>query len=59
MGLIQNLISRVEILVDLLSFFWHRKWWWITPILVILLLLSLVVIFTRSSAIAPFIYTPF
>jgi hypothetical protein len=58
-GLARSLSSRFEILFDLLGFFWRRKWWWLTPMVMLLLLLSLLIVFTQSSAIAPFIYTLF
>jgi len=36
-----------------------RKKYWLAPIIIFLLLLGLLIIFTESSAIAPFIYTIF
>ncbi|MFH2035822.1 MAG: DUF5989 family protein, partial [Candidatus Zixiibacteriota bacterium] len=35
------------------------KRWWLSPILLFLILISLLVVFTESSALAPFIYSLF
>ena len=51
--------SRLNIAVELVSFFWQRKWWWLTPLIVLLLLFSALLVFTQGSALAPFIYTLF
>lgn len=49
--------------MSLLSEFWDflkvRKKFWLLPIIILLLLLGLLIIFTESSAVAPFIYTLF
>jgi len=55
----ESLSSRLGILGDLLSFFWHNKWWWLTPMILMLFALGGLVVFAQSSAIAPFIYTLF
>jgi hypothetical protein len=44
---------------DLLLFFWRNKWWWITPMLLMLFGLGGLIVFAKSSAVAPFIYTLF
>jgi hypothetical protein len=36
-----------------------RKKFWLAPIIIILLLLGLLILFTESSAVAPFIYALF
>lgn len=49
--------------MGLLKEFWDflkfRKKFWLLPIVIILLLLSILIVFTETSAIAPFIYTLF
>lgn len=40
-------------------FLQHNKKFWLLPILVVLLLMSTLLIFTQSSALAPFIYSIF
>ena len=59
MGRLESLVNRVEIARELLGFFWRNKWWWLIPLILTLLLFGGLIIFTQSSAIAPFIYTLF
>ena len=50
---------RMRILSEFLYFLKTSRKWWLTPILLFLILLSAVIIFTESSALAPFIYSLF
>ncbi|MEE8149619.1 MAG: DUF5989 family protein [candidate division Zixibacteria bacterium] len=50
---------RLQIFKELWYFLKTSKKWWLGPILVFLLFLSLLVVFTESSALAPFIYSLF
>jgi len=59
MGIGKNIISKLGIFKELLVFLWQRKLWWMIPMIVVLVLLGLLLIFTQSSAVAPFIYTLF
>jgi len=59
MGTGRSIISRLGIFRELLVFLWQRKLWWLIPIIICLMLLGFLLIFTQSSAIAPFIYTLF
>lgn len=52
-------MGKLQILAEFWEFLRHRKRFWLLPIVIILLLLGLLIIFTESSAIAPFIYTLF
>ncbi|MDP8298574.1 MAG: DUF5989 family protein [Candidatus Tantalella remota] len=52
-------MAKMELLKELWEFMKVRKKWWLLPIIVMLLLLGLLILFTESSAIAPFIYTLF
>ena len=49
--------------MGLLGEFWGfmkvRKKFWLLPIIIILVLLGALIVFTESSAVAPFIYTLF
>jgi len=45
--------------MELWGFMKVRKKFWLAPIIIILLLLGLLIIFTESSAVAPFIYAMF
>jgi hypothetical protein len=59
MGAGKRLISKLGIVGELLVFLWRRKLWWMIPMIVVLILFGLLLIFTQSSAVAPFIYTLF
>jgi len=59
MGAGKRLISKLGIFRELLVFLWRRKLWWMIPMIVVLVLFGLLLIFTQSSAVAPFIYTLF
>lgn len=52
-------MRRLRILSEMWYFLKTSKRWWLGPIFVFLVLLSLLVIFTESSALAPFIYSLF
>lgn len=41
------------------AFFWQNRLWWIMPMLLVLVLLAVFILFTRDSAVVPFIYTLF
>ena len=51
--------ERLGIIGELWMFMKVRKKWWLGPIVVMLALLGLLIVFTQSSAVAPFIYTLF
>ncbi|HKK20060.1 MAG TPA: DUF5989 family protein [candidate division Zixibacteria bacterium] len=53
------MFRRLGIFSELWYFLRTSKKWWLGPILVFLLLISLLVVFTESSALAPFIYSLF
>jgi len=59
MGAGKGFVSRVGVFKELLSFLWKRKLWWMIPMIVFLILLGLLLVFSQSSAVAPFIYTLF
>ena len=44
---------------ELVTFFWVRRLWWMIPMVVVLLGFGLLIIFTQSSALAPFLYPLF
>ncbi len=52
-------MGKFSIVKEFFVFLGERKKWWLTPIVVMLLLLGLLIIFTESSAVAPFIYALF
>jgi hypothetical protein len=50
-------------MISLIKEFWEfmrvRKKFWLLPIILMLLLFGALIVFTESSAVAPFIYTLF
>ncbi|MFC2169042.1 DUF5989 family protein [Acidobacteriota bacterium] len=59
MGVVKNFFSKFHILGELLVFLWQKKLWWMIPMIIVLVLFGMLIIFTQSSAVAPFIYTLF
>jgi len=59
MKVLQKTINKLGIFGELLSFLWKRKLWWLIPMIIVLVLFGLLLVFTQSSAVAPFIYTLF
>lgn len=55
----ENKLSKLSIFKELWDFMRVRKKFWLAPIIILLLLLGLLIIFTESSAVAPFIYALF
>lgn len=53
------MFRRLRIFSEFFYFLKTSKKWWLGPILIFLVLLSLLVVFTESSALAPFIYSLF
>lgn len=52
-------MSKLSIMKEFWIFLKVRKKWWLAPIFIFLILLGILIIFSESSAIAPFIYTLF
>lgn len=52
-------MAKLSILKEFWEFLKVRKKWWLGPIVVMLLLLGILIVFTESSALAPFIYALF
>ena len=52
-------MGKFAIIKEFWEFLKVRKKWWLLPIVIVLLLLGALIIFTESSAVAPFIYTLF
>jgi len=59
MGFFQSIKDRLAIFGEFWYFLKTSKRWWLSPIIIFLILLSLLIIFTESSALAPFIYSLF
>ena len=52
-------MAKLSIIKEFWEFLKVRKRFWLAPIFIILILLSLLIVFSQSSAVAPFIYTLF
>jgi hypothetical protein len=52
-------MANQSIIVEFWEFLRVRKRYWLMPIVIILLLFGALIVFTESSAIAPFIYALF
>lgn len=52
-------MANQSIVIEFLEFLKVRKRYWLLPIVLVLFLFGALIIFTESSAIAPFIYTLF
>jgi hypothetical protein len=52
-------MANQSIIVEFWEFLQVRKLYWLLPVVFVLFLLGAIVVFTESSAIAPFIYALF
>ena len=52
-------MSKARVLSEFWQFLRQEKKYWLAPIIVVFLLFGLLIVFSQSSAIAPFIYTLF
>lgn len=48
-----------DLILEFIQFLGERKKFWLLPIVIIMVLLGALIVFTQTSAIAPFIYTIF
>ena len=51
--------EKLGIVGELWAFMRVRKKWWLGPIVLVLALFGALIVFTQSSAVAPFVYTLF
>ena len=52
-------MSKSRVLSEFVQFLRQEKKYWLVPIVVIFILFGLLIVFSQSSAVAPFIYTLF
>ncbi len=52
-------MNRLSVIKEFWEFLIVRKKWWLAPIIIFLMLLGALIVFTESSALAPFIYALF
>lgn len=51
--------SRVTLIGRLCAYLWRERLWWLVPMVVMLFTIGGFLLFTQSSAVAPFMYTLF
>lgn len=59
MKFLDQLKNRFSIMSELIAFLWMRRLWWMIPMVIVLLGFGLLIVFTQSSALAPFLYPLF
>lgn len=59
MKFLDQLKNRFSIMSELITFLWLRRLWWMIPMVIVLLGFGMLIIFTQSSALAPFLYPLF
>ena len=52
-------MSKGRVLSEFWAFLKQEKKYWLMPIVVVFILFGLLIVFSQSSAVAPFIYTLF
>jgi hypothetical protein len=52
-------MGKVRVVSELFQFLKQEKKYWITPIVLVFILFGLLIVFSQSSALAPFIYSLF
>jgi hypothetical protein len=52
-------MSKISVVGQFFQFLKEEKKFWLAPIIVVFVLFGLLLVFSQSSAIAPFIYTLF
>jgi hypothetical protein len=52
-------MSKGSVLSEFLLFLRQEKKYWLVPIVIVFVLFGLLIVFSQSSAVAPFIYTLF
>ena len=52
-------MGKLGILKEFWDFLKVRKKWWLTPIIVVMILLGALIVFSKGSALSPFVYTLF
>jgi hypothetical protein len=52
-------MAKLKIIREYFSFLRENKKWWLMPIVITFVLLGLLIVLSKGSALAPFIYTIF
>ncbi|HVH28591.1 MAG TPA: DUF5989 family protein [Vicinamibacterales bacterium] len=51
--------TRGRVLTELLQFLREEKKYWLVPVVIVFVVFGLLIVFSQTSAVAPFIYTLF
>ena len=52
-------MAKPQVLREFLMFLRQEKKYWLMPVILVFVLFGLLIVFSQSSAVAPFIYTLF
>ena len=52
-------MSKSRVFTEFVQFLRQEKKYWLVPIVIVLCVFGLLIVFSQSSAVAPFIYTLF
>jgi hypothetical protein len=52
-------MAKSRVLTEFFQFLKQEKKYWLMPIVIVFVLFGLLIVFSQSSAVAPFIYTLF
>ena len=52
-------MSKARVLFEFWTFLRQEKKYWLVPIILVFVLFGLLIVFSQTSAVAPFIYTLF
>jgi hypothetical protein len=52
-------MAKSRVLSEFMQFLKQEKKYWLMPIVIVFVLFGLLIVFSQSSAVAPFIYTLF
>jgi hypothetical protein len=52
-------MSKFRVVGEFFQFLREEKKYWLAPIIIVFVLFGLLIVFSQSSAVAPFIYTLF
>jgi hypothetical protein len=52
-------MGKARVLSEFVQFLRQEKKYWLVPIVIVFVLFGLLIVFSQSSAVAPFIYTLF
>lgn len=56
---VNDFVSRLGIVGELMVFLWRAKMWWLIPMVVALLLFAILIVVANAGPAGPMIYTLF